>query len=142
MGKINLFKKETGMVLVISYFVLLLVNYILISLANIFFPEHVVLGTISLTPVWAGIISMSALSLIVTFAVPFVRVYEDARSKILTTRDWMLLYFILNFVGVWLVSRAATQLGMGISSWVVALVLAIILDTAQGVVMMQIEKMK
>lgn len=59
-----------------------------------------------------------------------------------SSAEWMASYFVLNFVGVWVVARFANQLGFGISSWVVALVLAVVLDVVQGAAMMQVEKLR
>ena len=141
MGKLTFPKGNDGLVLVMSYFALFIVNSAVVSLANLLFPQMVVLGTQSLSPLWALGLSMGVLALMNTFAIPFIRLFESRRKKMLTTNEWMLLYFLLNFGGVWLISRGAEQLGLGITSWVVALVLAIALDVVQGVVMMELEKM-
>ncbi len=137
-------KKSTnlGLVLVISYFLIFLVNSLVIYLANLFFPRFVVLGTASITRLWAIIHSMSTLSLINVFAIPFVREYENKKGKMLDSKQWIIAYFLINFVGLWLIARFADNLGLGISSFVVALVLAIPLDVLQGVVMMKLEKLK
>lgn len=83
---------------------------------------------------------MGTLALIGTFSIPFIHRYEKSRGRTLTSRDWMLAYFIINFVGLWVISRYSEQFGFGISSWVVAAVLAAVLDVAQGAAMMQLEK--
>jgi uncharacterized membrane protein SirB2 len=85
---------------------------------------------------------MGVLSLINTFAIPLVRVYENERKRMFSTNKWMIAYFLLNFGGVWLIARGSEQLGLGITSWLVALVLAIVFDLVQGVVMMKLEKMR
>lgn len=118
------------MILVITYFVLLAVNSLVIYLAHLWFPQNVVLGTQSLSPTWALFLSMGVLSLINTFAIPF------------TPKNRMVAYFILNFIGLWLVTRAAEQLGLGITSWVIAAILAVILDVFQGIAMMRLEKLR
>ena len=130
------------MILVVTYFILLLVNSFVLALANSWFPQHVVLGTQALTPFSALALSMGALSLINTFAIPFVNQYEKTRKKPLTSKHWMLAYFGLNFTGLWLITRAAEQLGLGITSWVVAVILAVILDLIQGAAMMKLEKLR
>lgn len=130
------------MVLVVSYLVLLVSNSVVLFLAHALFPKMVVLGTGSLSVLWAVALSMGALSLLNTFAIPFVRVVENNRKKMFSTAEWMLSYFILNFVGVWLISRAAEQFGLGVSSWVVVLLLALVFDMVQGMVMMQLERMR
>ncbi len=131
-----------GLVLVITYFILFAVNSLVLYLAHLWFPHHVVLGTQSLTPIWALILSMGTLTLLDTFAIPFINHYEKVRAQTLTTKDWMLAYFALNFVGVWLVTRFADNLGFGITSWIVAAILAVALDFTQGAAMMQLEKLR
>lgn len=130
------------MILVITYFVLFAVNSLVIYLANLWFPQNVVLGTQSLSPIWALFLSMGVLSLINTFAIPFMNQYEKSRKQPLTPKDWMAAYFVLNFIGLWLVTRAAVQLGFGITSWIVAAILALILDVFQGIAMMRLEKLR
>lgn len=142
MDKTSLQKSSDGVILVVSYLVLFVVNSIVIYLAHMLFPSLVVLGTRSLSLVWAISLSMGVLSLINTFAIPLVRVYENERKRMFSTNEWMIAYFLLNFGGVWLIARGSAQLGLGITSWVVALVLAVVFDLVQGVVMMKLEKMR
>lgn len=132
----------SGLVLLISFAALYVVNALVIGVANVLVPQHVVLGTMSLTPIKALLLSTGVLACIASFAIPIVRVIEHKRGKMFTTKDWMLFYFLLNFVGVWVVARASKELGMGVSSWVVVLVLALVLDATQGAVMMFVEKRK
>ncbi len=134
--------KNPEMMLVVTYFVLFAVNSLVILLANSLMPQHVVLGTGNISKGWVLIHAVGSLALINTFAIPVVREFEKMRSKMLTNKEWMMAYFIINFVGVWLVARFANQLGLGISSWVVALALAVVLDFAQGMAMMQMEKLR
>lgn len=130
------------MILVKTFFVLLLVNILVVYLANTWFPQYVVLGTQSISLWWALIHSMSVLALINTFAIPFIRAIENKKGRMLTSKEWMVKYFIINFVGVWVVARFSDQFGFGISSWMVAVVLAVVLDLVQGMSMMQLEKTK
>ena len=130
------------MILVITYFILFAVNSLIIYLANLWFPQNVVLGTQSLSPIWALFLSMGVLSFINTFAIPFINHYEKSRKQPLTPKGWMLAYLGLNFVGLWLITRAAEQLGLGITSWIIAAILAVILDVFQGIAMMQLEKLR
>lgn len=130
------------MILIITYFILFTVNSLVIYLAHLWFPQNVVLGTQSLSPTWALFLSMGVLSLINTFAIPFMNQYEKSRKQPLTPKDWIAAYFVLNFVGLWLVTRAAEQLGLGITSWLVAAILAVIFDVFQGIAMMQLEKLR
>jgi hypothetical protein len=134
--------QSTGIVLVITYLVLFIISSLVIFLANLFFPYYVVLGNLNSNIVWSLIHSMGVLALITTFAIPFVRIRERVLGRMLTSQEWMIYYFILNFVSVWLIARFADQFGFGIRSWVIALVLALILDLAQGISLMQLEKLR
>ena len=52
----------------------------------------------------------------------------------------MLLYFIVNALGLWFITRFAEQFGIGASSWKVIVVVALLLDMAQGMAMMALQK--
>lgn len=132
--------QNTDITLVLTYFVLFTVNSLIVYLASVFFPNQVVLGTQHITVGWALIHAVGTLALINTFAIPFIREYEKKKGRMLTPKEWMIDYFFINLVGVWVIARFAEQLGFGISSWIVAVVLAVFLDAAQGVAMMQVEK--
>lgn len=134
--------QETGMMVVISYFVLLVVNSIVILGANSLFPNDVVLGNSAIPFFWALLHSMGIFTLLTAFAIPFVHEYEQVRGKMFTSNEWMITYFIINFVGMWVLTRFAENLGLGITSWLVALILAVVLDIVQGIAMMQLEKMR
>ena len=85
---------------------------------------------------------MGALALIDTLALPFAREAERHLGRMLTYQEWMLKYFVLNFVSIWIITRFSEQFGLGISSWTVAVALALVLDIAQGVVMMVVEQLR
>ncbi len=131
-----------GMVLVATYIVLFAVSALVIYLANMFFPQQVVLGTASMSSAWAILHSMGTLALINAFAIPFNREFEKLKGRMLTPKEWMIKYFVLNFVGIWVITRFSDQFGLGVSAWYVIVALAVVLDMIQGVVMMQIEKFR
>ena len=134
--------QETGIMLVITYFIIFVVNALVILIANVLFPEYIVLGTATITKTWAILYSVTALTLLNTFSIPFIREYENRTGKMLKSSRWMIKYFLINFIGLWLISRFAEELGLGLSSWMVAVVLAVVLDVVQGMVMMQVEKFR
>lgn len=131
-----------GMMMVTSYFVLFAVNALIIYLANTYFPKNVVLGTASISLPWSIFHSMGTLALINILVIPFIREIEKWKGRMLTSMEWMVKYLVVNFVGVWVITRFSEQFGLGVSSWIVVLALAIVLDFVQGVAMMQIEKMQ
>ena len=132
--------KNPGMTLVITYGVLLAVNAVVLYLANMFYPKQVVLGTHSLSLVWAILLSMGTLALINTFAIPFAHMIENRRGRMLSSKEWMIKYFFLDFFGLWVISHFSQQFGLGISMWYVSAVLAIVLDVVQGIAMMALQK--
>lgn len=133
---------HSGLILVWSYLALFIVNTVVVFLASVIFPLYVVLGTFNLTTSWSLIHSMSLLALVNVFVIPFVREYEHRKGKMFTNNQWMALYFVINFWGIWLIARFADQVGFGISSWLVAAVLAVVLNVVQAIVMMGLEKFR
>lgn len=132
--------KNPGMVLVASYGLMFPINALIIWGASELVPSAVVLGTGTIPMMWAIILSVGTLTLINTFAIPFIREIEIRKKRMLTPMEWMVKYFILNTVSVWLIARFSQYLGMGIASFWVAIALGVVLDMTQGVAMMQLEK--
>ncbi len=130
------------MELVVTQFVIFVVDIGTLYLANNLFPDNVVAGTANISTIEALVLASGALTLIDTFTIPFVREFERIRDRKLTNNQWMILYLLLDFSGVWLVTRFAHLLGVGISAWYVALGLAVVLDLFQGVAVMGIERLK
>lgn len=126
---------KVGLNLVATYVVMLLVSMLVIGLANWFFPTYVVLGTAKLSPMWALCLSAGKLALITTAVMPLVTYREWKMKRNYTPKDWMVTYLIVDVIMVWLVSRFAQYLGLGISSWWVAVLLGTALDWAQGMAM-------
>jgi len=96
----------------------------------------------SLSLWWALIISSSVISLATVFSMPFINHVETTRQKLWSPAELMGMYFVINFFIIWLLGRVSEVFGLGVSSWLVVLVLAIILDFLQGTVMMMVEKMR
>ena len=134
------FEHNPGMMLVISYALTLVVNVLVLYLAQMWFPQYIVLGTVSLTATWALWLSMGKLALLNTLAIPFFTEWEHRRGKTLSSMDWMVGYFLVNFAGLWLVTRYAEVFGLGVTSWMVVAGLALALDFVQGMAMMKLEK--
>jgi hypothetical protein len=133
---------KNGLMLVFTYAVLMIVNSAVVYLAHLMFPAQVVLGTFALTSGWALCLAMGKLSLIGTLVMPFVTYKEWKSKKDFQPKDWMSLYFVVNALGLWVITRYAEIYGLGVSSWVVIVVLAAVLDMVQGMAMMQLGKVK
>lgn len=135
-------QQNPGMVMFSSYISVFLISALVIAIANVWFPQNVVLGTMSLSRVWAIMLSAAAIALITTFTMPFVTQWEIQRNKLATAAEMFSIYLAINFIAVWLITRVAEVFGMGVTSWLVVLVLAIALDLVQGMTMMWLESMK
>ncbi|MBP9702887.1 hypothetical protein KBD69_04320 [Candidatus Woesebacteria bacterium] len=133
---------KNSLMLLFSFLTVGLVNMLVIYIANFLFPMHVVLGTMSLTPFWALMLATTELSIWLTAIIPLVYYYEWKNKRNLTDKEWMGLYFIANLVLVWGVTRFADIYGFGVSSWVVVVALAVVLDFVQGIGMMKLSKVK
>ncbi len=130
------------MIITATYVIMYIVNAPILYLANMLFPEQVVLGTATLSLMWAVVLSMSALSLILTLLIPFLHEIERKLDRDLTMQEWIGAYLAINFGGIWLISRFSEQFGLGVSSWLVVLGLAVVMNLVQGVTMMQFEKFR
>lgn len=134
---------QHGLMMIYTFITLFIVNNLVLHLANMIFPEQIVLGTASISHWWAMYHSMFKLTVIATFVMPLVTVYEWKNGVVFTPKQWMSTYLVVNFAALWCISRFADNLGLGFSSWFVILLFAGVLDMVQGVAMMALgEKSK
>lgn len=119
------------------FFLCLFVNSVTLFIANKVAPQSVVFGTSVLTPSWSLFLSMGALSLVNLLFVPFFEQVQQKLQRDLSPKEWMYGYFILNFLGIWSITRFAEQFGFGISAWWVGVILAFVLDMFQGLAIMR-----
>jgi len=131
-----------GMVLVITYCVLFAVNALVLYAAHVMTPQYVVLGTATISLVWAIVLSMGTLALVDVLAIPFIHEIEKMKRRKLSSMEWMIKYLILNFLGIGVITRFSFQLGLGINSWYVIAALAVVFDLVQGVAMMELERVR
>lgn len=132
---------QHGLMMIYSFIALMLTNVIVLMVMNAIFPSKVVLGTYSISYWWAIYHSMFKLSVVSVFVMPLITFYEWKNKVIFTPKQWMMTYFVVNFLVIWEITRFADHLGFGVSSWSVVLGLAFVFDMVQGVVMMSIGKL-
>lgn len=109
-----------------------LAQSVVLAVLGLLFPDFIVLGTQSISPFFAVMYSMFVLTLFAVGAVPLIELLQDSKHQKLGTTEWMLLYIAVNSSGLWLISRYASQLGLGLSSWIVAAVVGILFSFVQG----------
>jgi hypothetical protein len=73
-----------GMMMIFTFLTLFLVNNVVLHLANMFFPDHIVLGTANISHWWAMYHSMFKLTVICTFLMPLVTFYEWKKKVVFT----------------------------------------------------------
>ena len=134
--------QNPGMTQVTSFAVLFIINTIVLYFANSWYPMNVVLGTFSISPMWSLLLSAGSLAIVNTLSIPFFHEWELRRNRPLTSAEWMAGYLVINFVTIWLITRASEVFGMGVTSWGVVLSLAVVLDIIQGIGMMKLEAMR
>src|SRR3989344_5523351 len=110
--------ETTALQMVKNYLFLLPANALVIYLANLMFPNNVVLGNMSLSLWWAICLSAGKLTLIAVLATPLIEAAAKMQKRVLSTMDWMLAFLV------------------------VVLIMAVVLDIVQGVVMMLAYKKK
>jgi hypothetical protein len=131
-----------GIWMVMTFFIVFVINMVVIHFANGMYPMNVVLGTMSIPPLWAVILNSAVIALTTTFAMPFINEAEKYIGRLWSPPELMGIYLVINFVTLWLLGRVAEIFGLGVSSWLVVLALSVVLDIVQGAVMMIIEKMR
>jgi len=110
-----------------------------VVIAHWLFPASVVLGTNLISPFLALLNSMVVLTLFSVGAVPLIELVQDLRQHKIGPTEWMLLYFGVNTIGFWIIARFAEQLGLGLSSWIVAALLGLVVSAVQGLFAMRVE---
>lgn len=130
----------TAIKLAYSYPILFATTALVMYLANILYPQCVVLGTQSISYGWSFIHIAGTLAMLDVLVVPLVREYENKIGKMITDKDWMVAYFVVNFIGLYLMSKFANNLGMGLKAWYSAALMSLVLTPIQGVAMMLLDK--
>ncbi|MEN8252886.1 MAG: hypothetical protein ABFQ62_00700 [Patescibacteria group bacterium] len=119
----------------VSFF---LVQSAIVYLASMLFADQVVLGTHLYSPLQGLLQSMFVLTLIMVGAMPVIELVLKRYKIKFQDKHWLLLYFVINTVAIWVVARFAEQLGFGISSWLVAVILGLIFGVDQALIVKKI----
>ncbi len=106
----------------IRYLIIWVINSGIILLANKLYPSNFVLGNAVVPPVYAAL--LAGLLLMV-----FDRAMKPIVNKLVLKgkgRFMMLgIYWLVNFVGIWLIARVSFLSGFGISAFYLAIVLGL-----------------
>lgn len=107
-------------------------------LSNLFFPKAVILGNHLLSPFVGAVYAMAMVALIAVGVMPVVEYLIKENKWKFSSTHWLLLYWVVNAGSMWLVGRFAEIVGLGISSWMVAVLVGLALNLVQGGLMMHV----
>ena len=105
-------------------------NTILLSIFSALYVGGVVLGNASISKPVATIINALILAIVV-YLVPSIVKKLDLKIKISAEKVQAADYFLVNFVVLWILKRLADITGLGISSILNVLIVAIVLALIQ-----------
>jgi len=105
-----------------------LANAVLIYIASMLYPAHIVLGNDSLSSWAATVVTSIILTLILAIAYPLVKSMKLKKDKDLISN---IFYIVINILGVWVLARGAIYTGFGVTSYLVAVVLGAVLAISQ-----------
>jgi len=121
----------------ILYFSYWLINAVVLFVLNLIFPENVVLGNWRFSAIEAAIYA----SFWQTFFIWVIWDYLLARGTTLKSGVSVWFYFLaVNTVGIWIIARLPHFLGLGIASWLWALVIGILANWLQRIAWSAITK--
>lgn len=114
-----------------KFLIIWLVNSVIIWAANALYPGNVVLGSASVSPMAAVIIS----GFFVTLLCKLVKILFVKLVHLKKTSRWVMFvfYWLVNSIIVWLVARLAPFTGLGISNFYWAFGLGFALNFFQWV---------
>ncbi len=115
-------------------------NTILLSIFSSLYVGNVVLGNASISRPVATILNALILAIII-YLVPSITKKLDLKIKISDEKILAIDYFLVNFVVLWILKRLADITGLGISSILNVLIVAIVLALIQVAVQKYLVKM-
>lgn len=124
----------TGRQLTMTFIAFFVIHAVIIYLANRFFPGNVVLGNHFFSPMMGLLYVTVPFTIIAVGAMPLIAEVAEMMKRKLSNMHWMVAYLIINTAAIWVLARFAEWIGMGISSWMVALGLSVIVTFLQGMV--------
>ena len=98
---------------------------------ELLFPQSVVFGTAEITPVRALFQSAALISLVSVGSSVMIDELRERFAFFLAEWQHIIVQTLANIGTIWLLSRSAEEMGFGISSWVVAVGLGLVLQVVQ-----------
>lgn len=128
--------QNNGIQLHTTFFVVWFASLVTILIAHLLTPDDIVLGTASLSPTTALLLSSGTIAWITNLTLPLFIAYQTKKKIELSVEHWLIGYLVVNLVAVYFVTRFSHVFGLGIASWMHVIGLAIGLDLLQGLSVM------
>lgn len=107
------------------------VNAIVLLVSASIFPGNVVLGNATVTKPLAGVLGGLVLTLVIYLVIPLVAKID---FKIKNENAWYGIFYVGNFLVVWIIKRFADFTGLGVSSILFVIFVAALLTLGQWAV--------
>ena len=114
--------------LVLRFLILWIVNSLLLVILSTVFATNVVLGTLNLPKPTASVLVGLILTLLV-YSVPWIA--KKTQVKLKEDNITVLVYFVVNAIGLWVIKRFADFTGLGISSILFVLICAAVVSIVE-----------
>ncbi len=118
---------------------MLVVNSVLLLLANWFLPNDFVLGTWRRGIFGSAVVAGVLWTIITLLVEPFMKVVNYKPKNPMMS---MMVYLVVNFVALWITARMAPLTGFGVSGWLWIVVLAFVANIVQYGVWTVLDKAK
>ena len=76
--------------------------------------------------------SMLVFTLIVVGSMPVLEIVSKSLHFKMSDKTWLLAYYVVNGISLWITGRFAELIGLGLSSWMVAVLLGLVLSLLQS----------
>lgn len=119
-----------------KFIIFWLVNVVLLLVSAMLFPFNFTLGNSFFSSLQAAVFVGLVWNLVLWYTGPF---FEDLELKLEEPMQMMAAYLLMNFATLWILARLAVITGLGVSSWMYVLGLALVGNFLQYYVWQSLE---
>lgn len=105
-----------------------LATIIFLLISTAIFPQNIVLGTVKISKIFAAILNGLVLTAVIHY-VPYIAIKLDLKLK--GDKADLVSFFAANFVFIWILKKFAFVTGLGVSSILFVIILAVIITLVQ-----------
>ena len=113
--------------MLVSFLGFWVANSVVLLVLSLILSGNVVLGTDKLTSPMAAVLSGFLLTVVQFLVRPAV---EKSGYIVKNSNLWAAIYLVVNFLGIWVIKRLAQITGLGVSSLLFVLIVAVVATAA------------